>query len=83
MAIQKAKVSLLWSSSGSESCESLILIFLFIISNEALNISEGIDSPGMIQWDLFGCLVVAWVIVYAVIWKGLHNSGKVYNGKEG
>jgi len=46
-------------------------------NNEALNISDGIDAPGMIQWDLFGCLVVAWVVVYAVIWKGLHNSGKI------
>jgi len=46
-------------------------------NNEALNISEGIDSPGMVQWDLFGCLLVAWIVVYGVIWKGLHNSGKI------
>ena len=31
----------------------------------------------MIQWDLLGCLIVAWLVVYGVIWKGLHNSGKV------
>lgn len=46
-------------------------------NNEALNISPGIDHIGGVQWDLFGCLLVAWIVVYAVIWKGLHNSGKV------
>jgi solute carrier family 6 GABA transporter-like protein 1 len=46
-------------------------------NNEALNISEGIEEAGMIQWDLFGCLLFAWLVVYGVIWKGLHNSGKI------
>lgn len=32
---------------------------------------------GGVQTDLFCFLLLAWVIVYGVIWKGLHNSGKV------
>ena len=48
-----------------------------LFSNEALNISKGIQNLGMIQLDLLGCLLCAWVVVYGVIWKGLHNSGKV------
>merc|ERR1712117_803285 len=46
-------------------------------NNEALNISDGIEKTGMIQWDLLGCLIFAWLVVYGVIWKGLHNSGKI------
>jgi len=46
-------------------------------SNEVLNISEGIDEVGGIQWDLMVFLILAWFVTYCVIWKGLHNSGKV------
>jgi len=46
-------------------------------NNEALGITEGIHEVGGMNWDLLGCLLLAWLVVYAVIWKGLHNSGKV------
>ena len=46
-------------------------------SNEVLHISSGIEEVGGVQTDLFCFLLLAWVIVYGVIWKGLHNSGKV------
>ena len=39
--------------------------------------SEDISEVGEVQTDLFCFLILAWVIVYCVIWKGLHNSGKV------
>ena len=39
--------------------------------------SSGIEEVGYVQWDLFGYLILAWAVVYCVIWKGLHNSGKV------
>jgi len=45
-------------------------------SNEVLNISEGIEEVGGIQLDLLMFLILAWVVTYCVIWKGLHNSGK-------
>lgn len=32
---------------------------------------------GGIQWELAGCLFLAWVCVYLIIWKGLHSSGKI------
>jgi len=46
-------------------------------SNEVLNISEGIDEVGGVQLDLLVFLILAWAVTYCVIWKGLHNSGKV------
>ena len=39
--------------------------------------SSGIEEVGYVQWDLLGYLILAWTVVYCVIWKGLHNSGKV------
>lgn len=39
--------------------------------------SSGIEEVGYVQWDLLGYLILAWAVVYCVIWKGLHNSGKV------
>jgi len=44
--------------------------------NEVLHASEGINEVGEVQSDLFCFLLLAWIIVYGVIWKGLHNSGK-------
>ncbi|XP_020497986.1 solute carrier family 6 member 11a isoform X1 [Labrus bergylta] len=41
-----------------------------------LRISSGIDSLGDIQWDLSLCLLLAWIICYFCVWKGVRSSGK-------
>ncbi|KAG1670920.1 Sodium- and chloride-dependent GABA transporter 2 [Nymphon striatum] len=46
-------------------------------NDRVLQITKGIDDLGGIQWELFGCLILAWIIVYLVIWKGIHSSGKI------
>ncbi|ELT99233.1 hypothetical protein CAPTEDRAFT_119450 [Capitella teleta] len=45
--------------------------------NKVLAISDGIDQPGTIKWDLMLCLLLAWSLVYFCIWKGIKASGKV------
>ena len=35
------------------------------------------EGLGGVQWELVGCLGLAWVLVYLIVWKGLHQSGKV------
>ena len=42
-----------------------------------LQISDGIDDLGGMQWELLGCLALGWGLVYLIIWRGLHASGKV------
>ncbi|KAL0272952.1 UNVERIFIED_CONTAM: hypothetical protein PYX00_005746 [Menopon gallinae] len=42
-----------------------------------LGISDGITSFGEMRWELFFLLFLAWVLVYLVIYKGLHQSGKI------
>lgn len=32
---------------------------------------------GDIRWEILFYLFVAWVLVYMVIWRGLHQSGKI------
>lgn len=46
-------------------------------NNHVLQISDGIETMGSVRLELFGYLVLAWVLVYLVIWKGLQNSGKI------
>lgn len=40
-------------------------------------ITNGIDELGGLQWELLGCLILGWTLVYLIVWKGLHQSGKV------
>ncbi|XP_064175661.1 sodium- and chloride-dependent GABA transporter 2 [Anguilla rostrata] len=43
----------------------------------ALRISPGIDQIGHLHWDLAVCLLVAWIMCYFCIWKGVKSTGKV------
>ncbi|XP_045204614.2 sodium- and chloride-dependent taurine transporter-like isoform X2 [Mercenaria mercenaria] len=44
---------------------------------KVLDISEGVQELGMIKWDICLCLILAWIVVYFCIWKGIRSSGKV------
>ncbi|XP_043936062.1 sodium- and chloride-dependent GABA transporter 2-like isoform X2 [Protopterus annectens] len=45
--------------------------------NRVLQLSDGIDSPGNLRWDLALCLLLAWIICYLCTIKGIKSSGKV------
>ncbi|KAL8617159.1 hypothetical protein ACOMHN_014329 [Nucella lapillus] len=42
-----------------------------------LEITDGIEDLGSIRWPLFGCLALAWVVVFLCLCKGVKSSGKV------
>ncbi|XP_038045242.1 sodium- and chloride-dependent GABA transporter 2-like [Patiria miniata] len=42
-----------------------------------LHMSSGIEELGSVQWELALCLLLAWVLVYFCIWKGVKSTGKV------
>lgn len=46
-------------------------------SERVLGITDGIDNLSSVRWELFGTLVLAWILVYFIIWKGLNESGYV------
>lgn len=39
--------------------------------------SDGIEFPGGMRWELAACLVCAWVLVYFALWKSIKSSAKV------
>ncbi|NP_001083451.1 solute carrier family 6 (neurotransmitter transporter), member 13 L homeolog isoform X1 [Xenopus laevis] len=42
-----------------------------------LGISDGIGNIGSLRWELALCLLLAWIICYFCIWKGVKSTGKV------
>ena len=48
-----------------------------VSSNFMLDISEGLHDLGHIRWELAGCLLLAWTVVYCALWKGIKSIGKV------
>uniref|UniRef100_A0A9J7XRN7 Transporter n=1 Tax=Cyprinus carpio carpio TaxID=630221 RepID=A0A9J7XRN7_CYPCA len=40
-----------------------------------LRISSGIEEIGTLHWDLVLCLLLAWVLCYFCIWKGVKSTG--------
>ncbi|XP_070502342.1 sodium- and chloride-dependent GABA transporter ine-like isoform X2 [Chironomus tepperi] len=45
--------------------------------NKVLQMSNGIEYPGGIRWDLVACLICAWILVYFAIWKSIKSSTKI------
>ncbi|XP_071946346.1 sodium- and chloride-dependent GABA transporter ine-like [Antedon mediterranea] len=46
-------------------------------NRRVLNITGGIDDFGEMRWEIFGFLVLAWILVYLCLHKGVKSSGKV------
>uniref|UniRef100_W5NBF9 Transporter n=1 Tax=Lepisosteus oculatus TaxID=7918 RepID=W5NBF9_LEPOC len=68
------------SSFGNMTCEELASGRSPIIEfweNKVLNISEGLDYPGAMNWEVMLCLLATWVIVYFCVWKGVKSTGKI------
>ena len=57
-------------------CE-YVNVCVCVLRRRALRLSPGIDHMGSLNWDLALCLLVAWVMCYFCIWKGVKSTGKV------
>ena len=72
-----------WWGVKRTSCKSLehlrfhLTIKMITFRRKVLRLSEGIDYPGTIHWDTCLCLLLAWIVVYFCVWKGIKSSGKV------
>lgn len=58
---------------------SIIKFLRTILVNRerVLGITDGIENLSSVRWELFGTLILAWILVYFIIWKGLNESGYV------
>ena len=43
-----------------------------------LKISDDVGSLGQIQWELVLYLLLAWILTFIFLCKGIKSSGKVY-----
>ena len=48
-----------------------------LFSHRVLQRTEGIHDMGAVRLELLGFLVLAWIIVYFCLWKGVATTGKV------
>ncbi|KAL5271645.1 hypothetical protein ACHWQZ_G002051 [Mnemiopsis leidyi] len=71
--------SLPWSScpEGAECCVDEDDATMHYWYFEALKASNDITLLGSIDWYLFGTLIVAWIICFLCMCKGVESSGKV------
>ena len=42
-----------------------------------LEITDGVEQPGYIRWQLLLCLLAAWMVVFLSLIKGIKSSGLV------
>lgn len=75
-----------WSSCPMETQGNLTVPLLecdvsgptsYFWYRNALEISTSIEDTQGVKWKMLLCLIFAWVVVYACIWKGIKSSGKV------
>ncbi|XP_031570668.1 sodium- and chloride-dependent GABA transporter 2-like [Actinia tenebrosa] len=46
-------------------------------NNRVLNISNGLDEVGSINWEMALCLLLSWIVCYLCVWKGVKSTGRV------
>ncbi|XP_060101730.1 sodium- and chloride-dependent betaine transporter-like [Heteronotia binoei] len=62
------------NGTGSANATSPVIEFW---EKRALGITDGIHNLGTVRWELALCLLLAWIICYFCIWKGVKSTGKV------
>lgn len=45
--------------------------------------TSGVEEAGIIRWELFLILILAWVLIYFCIFKGVKSTGKVGEKERG
>ncbi|KAF5909366.1 sodium- and chloride-dependent GABA transporter 2-like isoform X2, partial [Clarias magur] len=68
------KMDNLLNSSIPENATSPVKEFW---ERRVLNLTSSMDDLGTVRWELALCLLLAWVICYFCVWKGVKSTGKV------
>ncbi|KAG7326294.1 hypothetical protein KOW79_009695 [Hemibagrus wyckioides] len=62
------------NSSIPENATSPVLEFW---ERRVLNLTGSVYELGSVRWELALCLLLAWIICYFCVWKGVKSTGKV------
>lgn len=46
---------------------------------QTLDVSPSMDASGGLKWWIVLCLLLAWIVVFFIVMKGIQSSGKVNN----
>lgn len=57
---------------------SLCLFFLAVFRHRILQQTSGVEETGKIRWELCLLLLLAWILIYLCIFKGVKSTGKVH-----
>ncbi|XP_056463377.1 sodium- and chloride-dependent GABA transporter 2-like [Gadus chalcogrammus] len=68
----KRNSSFNWTASSNETSPATEFW-----ERRVLKISGGIEEIGSLRWELVLCLILAWVLCYFCVWKGVKSTGKV------
>ncbi|KRY52215.1 Sodium- and chloride-dependent GABA transporter 1 [Trichinella britovi] len=74
MAEFSNETSIINNATNAGYHETPVVQFWF---NRVLQTSDGIDSFGIIQWELLLILTGIWIMTYFVLWKGITEARKV------
>lgn len=66
-------IKIIHSKGCKTECDPIFCAF----RRRILGLSEGIEQIGNVRWDLALCLLLAWIICYFCVWKGVKSTGKV------
>uniref|UniRef100_A0A3P9LS64 Transporter n=1 Tax=Oryzias latipes TaxID=8090 RepID=A0A3P9LS64_ORYLA len=68
----KANMSSNWSAAANATTPATEFW-----ERRVLGISQGIEQIGSLRWELALCLLLAWILCYFCVWKGVRSTGKV------
>lgn len=56
---------------------NVCVFYRYFWYNDALGASDDIGRAASFNWKLFLCLLLAWVVVYLCLFRGIKSAGKV------
>ncbi|XP_045166598.2 sodium- and chloride-dependent GABA transporter 1-like [Mercenaria mercenaria] len=65
------------NSTAKEGTNKTVDAVIEFWERKILHISNGIEEPGSVVWELALSLLAVWVLVYFCVWRGVKWSGKV------